>query len=68
MSTTETIIFIAGMIGIALAFTALMIIIQAIACDKCPYRDMCKNNSDNKDFTPLCQQNIDINNNNFNAI
>lgn len=37
MSTTETIIFIAGMIGIALAFTALMIIIQAIACDKCPY-------------------------------
>ena len=44
MSTTETIIFIAGMIGIALAFTALMIIIQAIACDKCPYKDMCKNN------------------------
>lgn len=68
MNTTETIIFITGIVGIALALVVLLIIIQFVACDNCPYKDVCKNNSDNKEFTPPCQQNIDINNNNFNAI
>lgn len=68
MSTTETIIFIAGVVGIALVLTALFIIVQAIACDNCPYQNLCKNNSDNKDFMPPCHQNTDSNNNNFNAI
>lgn len=68
MSTTETIIFIAGVVGIALALMALLITIQCVACNNCPYKDVCKNNSGNKEFTPPCQQNIDINNNNMDII
>lgn len=68
MSTSELAIFITGIVGIALALLALLFIIQAFACDNCPYKDVCSNKSNNKDFTPPCQQNININNNNFNAI
>lgn len=68
MNTTETIIFITGIVGIALALVVLLIIIQLVACDNCPYKDVCKNNSDNKEFTPPCKQNIDINNNNMDMI
>lgn len=63
MSITETIIFITGVVGIALALILLLIIIQSVACNNCPYKDVCSNNSNDKDFTPPCQQNIDINNN-----
>lgn len=66
MNTTVTIILVAGVIGIVLV--AILIIIQSVICNNCPYKDVCKNNSDNKGFTPPCQQNININNNNFNTI
>lgn len=68
MNTTESIIFITGIVGIAFVLIGLLVVIQVIACDNCPYKDDCKNNSSNNDFTPPCQQNTDFNNNNFNAI
>lgn len=42
MNTTESIIFITGIVGIALVLIGLLVVIQAIACDNCPYKDDCK--------------------------
>lgn len=68
MTMTETIVFIGCVLILALAPMFIRIVIQAAACDGCSYNDVCESNSGNKEFVPPCQQNIDINNNNFNAI
>lgn len=50
-------IILAVAIGLLVAVVLLLIagVVQEVICKECPYKDECNKHSNDKDFTPPCQ-------------
>lgn len=63
MKTLGIIVLVLFVVGIVFLLAVVAATLQAMACNDCPYKDVCLSSNRDKDFVPPCRQHHNWNDN-----